>query len=95
MATPHKRQCQQEPTTLMSLGDDMLAEILRRLTSLSSFARAAFACKRLRNVISSSTYSSVVASRISSPAPLVGSTWLASFATASSTSRTSATIVGA
>ncbi|KAK1632630.1 hypothetical protein QYE76_006945 [Lolium multiflorum] len=72
MATPHKRQCQQEPTTLMSLGDDMLAEILRRLTSLSSFARAAVTCKRLRHVISSPSYSSVVAARIMSSAPLVG-----------------------
>ncbi|KAK1632633.1 hypothetical protein QYE76_006948 [Lolium multiflorum] len=50
----------------------MLAEILRRLTSLSSFARAVFACKRLRNVISSCSYASVVASRIISPTPLVG-----------------------
>ncbi|KAK1632641.1 hypothetical protein QYE76_006956 [Lolium multiflorum] len=50
----------------------MLAEILRRLTSLSSFARAAFPCKRLCTVISSCSYASIVASRIMSPAPHVG-----------------------
>ncbi|KAK1632635.1 hypothetical protein QYE76_006950 [Lolium multiflorum] len=72
MATPHKHQCQQEPTTLMSLGDDMLVDILRRLTLLSLFPRATFACKRLCNVISSCSYASVVASRIMSSAPLVG-----------------------
>ncbi|KAK1632634.1 hypothetical protein QYE76_006949 [Lolium multiflorum] len=56
----------------MSLGDDMLAEILRRLMSLSMFARAAFACKRLCNIISSCSYASIVASRINLPTPLVG-----------------------
>uniref|UniRef100_A0ACD5YVH5 Uncharacterized protein n=1 Tax=Avena sativa TaxID=4498 RepID=A0ACD5YVH5_AVESA len=71
MATPlsHKRQRQREPTTLMSLGDDMLAEILRRLPSLPSLARAALACPRLRNVASSS---SVVKNRFISPALLLG-----------------------
>ncbi|KAM0891322.1 hypothetical protein ACQ4PT_026483 [Festuca glaucescens] len=71
MATPrsHKRERQSEPTALMSLGDDMLAEILCRLPSLPSLARAAFACSRLRNVASSS---SDVANRFISPAPLLG-----------------------
>ncbi|CAM0880073.1 unnamed protein product [Alopecurus aequalis] len=63
-----KRQQQSEPTTPMSLGDDMLAEILRRLPSLTSLARAAFACPRLRIVVSSSS----VAKRPFSPAPLLG-----------------------
>uniref|UniRef100_A0ACD5Y9K7 Uncharacterized protein n=1 Tax=Avena sativa TaxID=4498 RepID=A0ACD5Y9K7_AVESA len=69
MGTPrsHKRQRQHEPSTLMSLGDDMLAEILRRLPSLPSLARATFACPRLRNVASSP-----VANHIISPAPLLG-----------------------
>uniref|UniRef100_A0ACD5WMB4 Uncharacterized protein n=1 Tax=Avena sativa TaxID=4498 RepID=A0ACD5WMB4_AVESA len=69
MGTPrsHKRPRQHEPTTLMSLGDDMLAEILRRLPSLPSLARAAFACPRLGNVAFSS-----VTNRIISPAPLLG-----------------------
>lgn len=64
----HKRQRQSEPTTLLSLGDDMLAEILCRLPSLPSLARAAFSCPRLLNVASS------VANRIkiTSPAPLLG-----------------------
>ncbi|CAM0878393.1 unnamed protein product [Alopecurus aequalis] len=63
-----KRQSQSEPTTLMSLGDDMLAEILRRLPSQPSLARASFACPRLRDVASSSS----VASRFTSPSPLLG-----------------------
>jgi hypothetical protein len=46
----------------------MLAEILRRLPSLTSLARAAFACPRLRDVASSSS----VANRFISPAPLLG-----------------------
>ncbi|KAM0905774.1 hypothetical protein ACQ4PT_017184 [Festuca glaucescens] len=73
MATPrsHKRERQSEPTTLMSLGDDILAEILRRLPSLPSLARAAFACSRLRDLASD------VANRIISPAPLLG--YFASF----------------
>jgi hypothetical protein len=62
-ARSHKRERQSKPpTTLMSLGDDILAEILRRLPSLPSLARAAFSCSRLRNV----------SSRIISPAPLLG-----------------------
>jgi hypothetical protein len=56
----------------MSLGDDILAKILRRLTSLASFARATFASKRLRNIISLCSYASIVASRIMSLASPVG-----------------------
>ncbi|CAM0878394.1 unnamed protein product [Alopecurus aequalis] len=62
-----KRQRLCEPTTLMSLGDDMLAEILRRLPSQPSLARAAFACPRLLSVASSS-----VANHFISPAALLG-----------------------
>jgi hypothetical protein len=65
-----KRQRQSEPTTLMSLGDDMLAEILRRLPSLPSLARAACSCPRLRAVASSSSVVNHV--RSTSPAPLLG-----------------------
>lgn len=65
-----KRQRQSEPTTLMSLGDDMLAEILRRLPSLPSLARAACSCPRLRTVASSSSVVNHV--RSTSPAPLLG-----------------------
>ncbi|KAM0854497.1 hypothetical protein ACQ4PT_050383 [Festuca glaucescens] len=70
MASPRsdKRQRQSEPTTLLSLGDDMLAEILCRLPSLPSLARAAFACPRLRDVASSVANRT----RFMSPAPLLG-----------------------
>jgi hypothetical protein len=69
MATPrsHKRQAG-EPTTLMSLGDDMLAEIVGRITSLPSLARAAVACRRLRNDVSSCSAANY---RIMAPAPLL------------------------
>jgi hypothetical protein len=71
MASPssHKRQHQEEPTTLMPLGDDMLAEILTRLPSLPLLARAAFACLRLRDVATSPLFTSRF---VVSPAPLLG-----------------------
>ncbi|XBI75938.1 hypothetical protein VPH35_069241 [Triticum aestivum] len=53
------------PTSLVSLGDDMLAEILRRLPSLPSLASAAFASPRLYSVASSPAVSNCFVSRAS------------------------------
>ncbi|VAH98063.1 uncharacterized protein LOC119289572 [Triticum dicoccoides] len=63
-----KRKRDSEPTSLMSLGDDMLAEILSRLPSLPSLASAALASPWLCGVASSPAVLNPFLSR----APLLG-----------------------
>ncbi|XP_040250629.1 uncharacterized protein [Aegilops tauschii subsp. strangulata] len=63
-----KRKRDSEPTSLVSLGDDMLAEILSRLPSLPSLASAALSCPRLCGVASSPAVLNPFLSR----APLLG-----------------------
>ncbi|KAM3195446.1 hypothetical protein ACQJBY_071524 [Aegilops geniculata] len=63
-----KRKRDSEPTSLVSLGDDMLAEILSRLPSLPSLASAALASPRLCGVASSPAVLNPFLSR----APLLG-----------------------
>ncbi|XBI35425.1 hypothetical protein VPH35_121106 [Triticum aestivum] len=66
--TRRKRKRDAEPTSLMSLGDDMLGEILIRLPSLPSLASAALASPRLCSVASSPA----IYDRFLSRAPLLG-----------------------
>ncbi|KAM3207455.1 hypothetical protein ACQJBY_062605 [Aegilops geniculata] len=66
--TGPKRKRESEPTSLVSFGDDMLAEILSRLPSLPSLASAALSCPRLCGVASSPAVLNPFLSR----APLLG-----------------------